>query len=155
MRNLAALILALCSVASAIAADDPFIGVWKMNPEKSKYKEGAPPKEQIATITIAGGEMTVHVAAVTADGRKTLVYYSIPAEGGMGKMSETSPAYDGISGKHIGPNEREITRWKDGKGVFTARSTITEDGKTMYTFSKGISPVGKPVDAAIVYDRIK
>jgi hypothetical protein len=155
MRSYATLTLALFSLAGTLSAADVFIGTWKMNPAKSKYKEGAPPREQIATITISGGDMTVHVAAVTSDGRNTLVYYSIPAEGGVGKMSETSPAYDGISGKHIGPNEREITRWKAGKAVFTARSTITADGNTMYTFSKGISPTGKPVDAAIVYDRIR
>jgi glyoxylase-like metal-dependent hydrolase (beta-lactamase superfamily II) len=136
-------------------AVDPFVGTWKMNPEKSVYKEGNPPKEQIATITVQGGDMTVNVAAVTAEGKNTLVSYSIPADGGMGRMSETSPAYDGISGKHIGPYEREISRWKDGKVVFTARSVIAPDGKSMKTTSKGISPVGKPVDASLVYDKIK
>jgi len=143
------------TLGAADPAPDPFIGTWKMNPSKSTYKQGAPPQEQIATITVTGGKMTVSVAAVTAEGKKTLVSYWIPSEGGMGEMSDTSPAYDGISGKHIGPNEREISRLKEGKSVFTARSVITPDGKTMYTTSKGISPLGKPVDARIVYDKIR
>lgn len=154
----AKLILTLAFAATLPGADpaaDPFIGTWKMNPAQSIYKQGAPPKEQIATITVAEGRMTVSVAAVTAEGRKTLVSYWIPWDGGMGEMSETSPAYDGISGKHIGPREREISRLKDGKPVFTARSVITPDGNAMYTTSKGISPLGKPVDARIVYDKIK
>ena len=158
MRS-AQLILPLLAFAATLgAADpapDPFVGVWKMNPAKSTYKEGAPPKEQIATIAVTNGKMTVSVAAVTAEGKKTLVSYWIPSDGGMGEMSETSPAYDGISGKHIGPNEREISRLKEGKAVFTARSVIAPDGNTMYTTSKGISPLGKPVDARIVYDKIK
>jgi hypothetical protein len=158
MRSLK-LTLALFVFAASLCAADPavdsFIGTWKMNPAKSSYKEGAPPKEQIATITVSNGRMTVSVAAITAEGKKTLVSYWIPADGGKGEMSDTSPAYDGITGKHIGPNEREISRWKDGKPVFTARSVISPDGNTMYTTSTGISPLGKPVDAHIVYDRIK
>jgi len=155
--RLATLILALIASAGALRASDadPFVGTWKMNPAKSHYKVGTPPKEQIATITVSGGDMTVDVAAVTAEGRKTRVFYTIPYDGGMGKMSETSPAYDGISGKHIGPREREISRWKDGKAVFTARSVVSRDGKSMSTVSKGISPVGKPVDASLVYDKVK
>jgi hypothetical protein len=153
----ATLLLAVVASASALcAADpDPFVGTWKMNPAKSHYKLGTPPKEQIATITVSGGDMTVDVAAVTAEGKKTRVFYTIPYDGGRGKMSETSPAYDGISGKHIGPYEREISRWKDGKPVFTARSVVSPDGKSMSTVSKGISPVGKPVDASLVYDKVK
>ena len=146
---------AILTIAGSLSAADPFVGTWKMNPEKSVYKQGSPPKEQIATITVQGSDMTVSVAAVTAEGKKTLVSYTIPYDGGMGKMSETSPAYDGISGKHIGPNEREISRWKDGKVVFTARSVIAPDGKSMQTLSKGISPVGKPVEATLVYDKVK
>ena len=151
----AKLILTLMACASALCAADPFVGVWKMNPAKSNYKEGAPPKEQVATITVKDGQMTVSVAAVTSEGKKTLVSYWIPYDGGMGKMSETSPAYDGISGKHLGPSEREISRWKDGKVVFTARSVVSSDGKSMQTVSKGTSPVGKPVDASLVYDKIR
>jgi hypothetical protein len=146
--------IALTAFAATLCAADPFVGTWKMNPAKSQYKQGAPPKEQIATITVEGGEMRVHVAAVTAEGKKTLVFYTIPYDGGKGKMFETSPAYDGISGTHIGPNEREISRWKDGKVVFTARSVVSPDGKSMSTLSKGVSPLGKPVDAHVIYDRI-
>jgi hypothetical protein len=146
---------ALLAFAAALSAADPFVGTWKMNLAKSKYKAGAPPKEQIATITVTGSDMTVRVDAINADGRKTVVSYTIPYEGGMGKMSETSPAYDGISGKHIGPYEREISRWKDGKAVFTARSVVSADGNSMLTSSKGVSPQGTPVDASIVYDKIK
>ncbi len=152
----ARLILVLAALAATLcAADDPFVGTWKLNLAKSDYKTGGAPMEQIATITVSSGEMTVHVAAVNADGRKTLVYYSIPYKGGFGKMSEPSPAYDNISGTQISLYEREITRWKDGKGVFTAHSVVAPDGKTMATISKGISPQGKPVQASIWYDRIK
>jgi len=152
----AALMVALLGLAATVAAaKDPFVGKWKMNPAKSKYSVGMLPQEQIATITVHGRDMNVKVAAITAEGKKTVVHYSIPYDGGMGKMSETTPAYDGILGRHIGPNEREISRLKGGKVVFTARSVVSDDGKSMATFSKGVSPTGKPVEAHLVYDKVK
>lgn len=153
---LAAVMAALLFAATDLsAARDPFVGKWKMNPAKSKYSVGMLPREQIATITVHGRNMNVKVAAITAEGKKTVVHYSIPYDGGMGKMSETTPAYDGILGRHIGPNEREISRLKGGKVVFTARSVVSGDGKSMATFSKGVSPTGKPVEAHLVYDKLK
>jgi hypothetical protein len=125
-----------------------------MNPTKSRYLVGTPPKEQIVTITETASDLQVKVDGIAADGTKTVVFYTIPLEGGIGKMFETSPAYDGISGKHLGPYEREISRLKDGKAVFTARSVVSKDGSSMAVHSQGISPLGKPVDAHIVYDRL-
>jgi len=150
------LVLALIGFAAvAGAARDPFVGTWRMNHAKSKYAAGLPPREQIATITVKGRNMQVKVEAITAEGKKTVVRYEIPYDGGMGRMFETSPAYDGILGKHLGPYEREISRLKDGKAIFTARSIVSPDGNLMSVYSKGVSPLGKPVEAHVVYDRVK
>jgi len=154
MRYTRLMAVLLCCAATACAADS-FVGKWKVNLAKSEYKQGTPPKEQIVTMAEVGSDLTVRVEGVVADGSKTLVYYTIPLEGGPGKMFETSPAYDGISGKHLGPNEREIIRWKDGKAVFTAHSTVSADGNSMVAITKGVSPLGKPVDAVIYYEKLK
>jgi hypothetical protein len=145
----------LVFAAATTAARDPFVGIWRMNHAKSKYAAGLPPREQIATITVKGRNMQVKVEAVTAEGKKTVVHYEIPYDGGMGRIFETSPAYDGILGRHLGPYEREISRLKDGKAVFTARSIVSPDGNLMSVYSKGVSPLGKPVEAHVVYDRVK
>jgi hypothetical protein len=156
MRRAVLVMAALLFAATvSAAAKDPFVGTWKMNAAKSKYAVGMLPREQIATITVRGHDMRVKVAAITAEGKKTVVHYTVPYDGGMGKMFETTPAYDGILGRHIGPNEREISRLKDGKVVFTARSIVSDDGKFMATFSKGLSPTGKPVEAHLVYDKVR
>ena len=148
------LIAAFFGLAAMLCAADSFVGVWKLNLAKSEYKVGAAPKEQIVTMTEEDGNLRVRVNAVTAEGKKTVVDYTVPLEGGTGKMNP-SPAYDGITGTHIGPNEREISRLKDGKPVFTARSTVAPDGKTMIGHSKGISPLGQPVENTLFYEKIK
>lgn len=127
-----------------------------MNPTKSSYVRGAPPREQIATITVTGSDLRVQVDGITPDGTKTIVSYTVPYEGGTGQMDlKSSPAYDGVTGRHLGIRKREISRWKNGEAVFTALSNVSEDGKTMSVHSSGISPVGKPVEAFVVYDKLK
>lgn len=151
----APMLLSATLFASPLLAADPFVGQWKLNLAKCDYKQGSPPREQIVTITEAAGDLTVRVDGVQSDGTKTVVYYAVPVEGGKGKMFESAPAYDSISGKHIGPGEREIIRWKDGKEVFNAHAKVSADNKALTAYTVGVSPLGKPVEAHIYYDRLK
>ena len=107
------------------------------------------------TLSVEGANLRVQVVGTTADGVKTLVSYRVPYEGGVGRMdSESSSAYDGISGKLLGPKEREISRLKGGKVVFTAHAEISVDGRTLTVASKGVSPAGTPVEAHQIYEKI-
>ena len=150
----ARILFASMALTATLCAADPFVGTWKMNPAKSEYKQGTPPKEQIATITVEGNEMHVHVAAVTAGGRRAGLLHN-PLRRREGEDVRNIARLRRHLGTHIGPNEREISRWKDGKVVFTARSVVSPDGNSMSTFSKGVSPLGKPVDAHVIYDKLK
>ena len=153
MRNLR-LILAVIGLAAVLGAADPFVGVWKLNVAKSDFKSGPVPRQQITTITEAAGETRIRIDGIASDGTTTLVDYSIPTNGGMGKM-EKSAAYDGVRARMIGPGEREISRLKDGKVVYTVVGKLAADGKSITTVSKGLNPMGKPVEASLVYDRVK
>jgi len=153
MRHLK-LTLLLIGLATVLTAADPFVGVWKLNVDKSDFKSGPKPKQQITTITESNGETRIRIDGIAPDGTPTLVDYSIPTNGGMGKM-EKSLAYDGVSAKLIKPGVREISRWKDGKVVYTVTGTLAADGKSITTVSKGLNPMGKPVEAHLLYDRIK
>ena len=63
------LMLVLLGFAATLCAADPFVGTWKMNPAKTKYKAGTAPKEQTVTITEAGTDLNVSVAGTAADGK--------------------------------------------------------------------------------------
>lgn len=147
-------IVVLLGFAATLCAADPFVGTWKMNPTKTKYKVGTAPKEQTVTITETGGDLNVKVAGTATDGSKISVAYTIPAAGGMGSIVEPS-SYDGISGKRIGPNEREMSYMKGGKTVYTAHSKVSTDGNSLSVASKGVNPLGQTVDGNVVYDKEK
>jgi len=152
MRNLKLMLLAT-GLAATLSAADPFVGVWKLNMAKSNFKSGAP-RQQTTTITESNGQTRIRIEGIAADGTPTLVDYTIPTNGGVGTMQK-SKAYDGVSAKMLGPGEREIDRLKDGKVVYTVVGKVSADGKSITTVSKGVNPVGQPVENTGVYDRVK
>jgi hypothetical protein len=147
----AKLAFALFGFAAVLIAAEPFAGTWKLNLEKSTYKTGTPPKEQTATIAEAGSDLEVTISGTAADGTATMSHYTVPAQGGEGKIIQ-SP-YEAVSGKRIGPNEREVRYSKGGKVILTTNNTVSADGKTVTVNVKGTSAQGQPVDAVVVYDK--
>jgi hypothetical protein len=147
----AKLAFALLGLAALLVAADPFAGTWKLNLEKSKYKTGTAPKEQTATIAEAGSDLEVTISGTAADGTATMSHYTVPAEGGEGKIIE-SP-YEAVSGKRIGPNEREVRYSKSGKVVLTTHNRVSADGNTVTVHVKGTNAQGQPMDAVVVYDK--
>ena len=139
----------LLAFAMVLVAADPYAGTWKLDPAKSKYKSGAPPKEQIVTISESGGDLDIVVKGVASDGTPLSGHYSIPASGGTGKMIESS-AYDGVSGRRIGPRERETNYSKNGKVVYTIHSNVSSDGKTLTSHVKGTNAAGQKVEGTNV-----
>ena len=144
-------LLVLLGFAATMFAADPFVGTWKMNPAKSKFKVGAAPKEQTVTIGESGGDLTVNVMGTAADGSAIAFSYTAPSAGGVGKIN--SAAYEGIAGKRMGPKEREMGYMKGGKEIYTTHSKISADGKSLTVTSKGLNPIGKNVEGSITYDK--
>jgi hypothetical protein len=148
------LAFALLASAMTLVAADPFVGTWKLNSAKTKYKEGTAPKEQSVTITESGKDLIIKVAGVAGNGSPIALSYSVPATGGEGKLIEGT-GYDGIAGKRHGANERETLYKKGGKTVYTTHAKITDDGNTLAVTTKGINPVGQKVEGETVYDKQK
>ena len=144
-------LLLLLGCAAAMFAADPFVGTWKMNPAKSKFKMGAPSKEQTVTIGESGSDLTVKVSGTAADGSPIALSYTVPSAGGPGKID--SSAYDSIVARRKGPTEREMGYMKGGKEIYTTHSKISADGKSLTVTSKGLNPIGKNVEGTIIYEK--
>ena len=138
-------------LAAILVAAEPFAGTWKLNSAKTKYKTGTAPKEQTVTISEAGTDLDVTLSGTAADGGAIMSHYTVPAQGGDGKIIQST--YEAVSGKRIGPNEREITYSKGGKAMLTAHSRVSADGKTLTVNVKGTDAQGKPVVGVAVYDK--
>jgi len=147
----ARLLFVLFAFTAALIAADPFVGTWKLNSAKTKYQTGMPPKEQTVTFSEEGSTLHVMVKGTSVDGKTISSHFTVPAEGGAGKIIE-SP-YEAVTGKNISANERETAFSKGGKVVYTATAKRSAGGKALTVTVKGLNALGQNVDGAAVYDK--
>jgi hypothetical protein len=150
MRYSKPLLLVLAFAGTLLAAD-PFVGTWKLNSEKSKYKTGAPPKEQTVTFSEQGTELHVMVKGISSDGQPISTHFIVPISGGSGKIVEST--YEAVSAKSATPNERETSFSKAGAVVYTAHAKRSADGKTMTVVVKGTNTSGQTVEGTNYYEK--
>ena len=148
----AKLVFMLLAPAIALMAADPGVETWKLNPAKSKFKTGTGPREQTITISESGSDLEIVLKGTNAAGAPTSGHFTVPANGGTGKIIEEGP-YDAVSGKRLNANDRETSFSKGGKVVLTAHGKVSKDGKTMTIATKGTNPAGQMVENTAVYEK--
>jgi hypothetical protein len=136
-NRLATSILAFVLVGGiGIAADNPFIGTWKLNTDKSKFTGTTntfePTPAGDIRLTSGGLEYTFK-----ADGRE----------------------YDGPVGGKVSWTQVDDRTWAsttkvDGRVLVTSTRTLSPDGKTMTMISKGTKPNGQDFEDTTIFERV-
>ena len=140
---------------AATSQTDPFVGVWKLSAEKSKYEAGGAPSSFTRTYEDRGGGtivMTTDVSIPEGSTRAYLVYrrdgqpYPEAAVGASSIRMVTVKAVDArtedmyviVDGK---TSEKPVT------------ITVSADGSTMRQVVSGKNTKGQPFTNTLVYDR--
>ncbi len=139
-------------MASAASASDPFIGTWKLDPGKSKYSSGAPPREMTIQIDAEGDNLRIAAHGADEDGSPLSVMYSLPDKGGNGQVQHGF--FDSVGSAYISVDVRHTTYLKDGKEMMSRRTVLSDQGRTMRSSVKGTNAKGHPVAGEEVYERI-
>ena len=128
---------ALLSVlsASALAADDPFVGKWKFNPDKSQMN-GLDYKIEDA----GGGQYRF----IFGDDVETL---TLDGKGHVTKYGDT------WSIKTTGPGSWESTSERDGKVTSKSKWTVSADNQTFTSLDENMRPDGSTGKAEAVFKR--
>jgi hypothetical protein len=132
-RSIAIALVASCVLsltAAALAADDPFIGTWKLNIGKSTLFGLTPPQsltlvikaidnglQEISDTVNAGGQANHRDQAYIADGKDH------PVTG--------NPNLDAYNLKRMDPLTTVFVTKKAAKEVTVWRNTISNNGKTL------------------------
>ena len=130
------LLLVACLVTSSVwAANDPFVGKWKVNPSKSKLND----------------EMKVEVAGAN---RYAITF----APGLVDTVVADGSDQPGLRGTTLsvtvkGPNSWEVIRKMKGRTLLTAYWTLSEDGKTLNDAYTEYAPDGSTSSLPYVYER--
>ena len=152
LRLLGNLVVSTLVFAVALWAADPFVGNWKLNTAKSKYKQGQPPKEQTISIAEVGSDLVIGVEITSNAGKSVSSKYKVPARGGDGTVVEASD-YDAVTAKRLGERERDTRMSKGAKEVRSVHSTVSRDGKTMTINVMGTDPMGQPIEGILLFEK--
>lgn len=145
------LIALLLVVTVDLWAADPWVGTWKLNAEKSRFNPGPAPKSRTMIFEQIADQMKATIEDISADGTKTSTTSTgkydgepFPA-GGEGNYT--------FAVKTVKPNIREMTFMQNGKPLYTGRSVLSKDGKTMTATTEGTNSEGKPFHHVVVYEK--
>jgi len=137
------------------SAQDPFLGVWKLSAEKSKYEAGGAPKSFTRTYEDRGGGtifMTTDVTIPEGSTRAYLVYrrdgQPYP-EAALGAQSIRM-----VTVKAVDSRTEDLYFIVDGKtSERPSTITISPDGLTMTQVVSGKNSKGQAFTNTVVYDK--
>lgn len=154
-RFVVAFILVVFAAGAVLVGqmDNPHLGTWKLNPAKSKYNAGGPPKSGTTKIEPAGAGVKYTVEQTLADG--TLRHWEFTAnyDGKDVRVTGENPLGNTVALTRVDARTVRIVSKQDGKPTVNQTSVVSTDGKSRTVTTKGTSPSGEAVDGTIVYER--
>jgi hypothetical protein len=146
------LTLAFCLAAvMCFAANDAFMGTWKLNEAKSKIGAGSP-KNHTVTYEAAGDDIKVTIDGTAADGTAMHSEWTGKFDG-KDYPSTGNPNEDMRSAKQVNARTIDVTSKKDGKVVLTAHVVLSADGKSRTVTTHVTDAKGKKITSTAVYDK--
>lgn len=131
-----ACLAALVMAAGIVAAENPFVGTWKLNPARSKFTGETVKFEHTASgaIQLSAGGLTY---TFKPDGRE----YPAP-------LGYTA------AWRQLDERTWEVVNRLNGEVISTETIKLSPDGKTRTEISKGTKPNGESFQDTAVYERI-
>lgn len=147
---IASLVLAMATVT--FAADDPFVGTWKLNVAKSKGFSGHAPKSDIGKIEAQDNGIKWTGDGVDAEGKAGHTEFSAKFDG-KDYPATGFPNIGTISVRKIDSNTLVTLDKMAGKVVGSWRFTVSKDRKTLTCATKGKDAKGQDFNLTMVYDK--
>jgi hypothetical protein len=129
------LLMIACAVTGALwAADDPFVGDWKLNPARSKLTD-------VMKVESAGANK---YAFNFGGGAETIVVDGTDQFAGFGTTLAVTVE---------GPDAWKVVRKKNGRMIVTGDWKLSKDGNMLTDNFTGIKPDGSTYNLKYVYKR--
>ena len=143
----------LLSVAAAAMcfANNPTLGTWKLNENKSTFGDGAG-KTTLVVWEKVGDQDKCTVDGTDADGNKTHTVWTGKLDGKDYPVTGDAQA-DTRSFKLSGEHKIDMVSKKDGKTVGDGTIVVAEDGKTRTVTNTMTNAKGEKVTSTLAYDK--
>ena len=134
-RTFELLLVACLGTGALWAANDPFVGEWKLNPARSKLTD------QMKVESVGANKYAFDFGGGNAE---TIVLDGTDQLGVFGSTLSVSVE---------GPDTWKVIRKKDGRLLITATWKLSKDGNTLTDDFTGIEPNGSTFNLNYVYKR--
>lgn len=132
--------------------EDPFIGLWELDPQGSQYEYGQPPLSGRYHIHPHGDGYLITMEWSTAKGQShRLSYRGIPD--GKEYPSENPAVADTVSMNRVDHRTLDSTAKKAGHVTSYACRVLSADGRTMTITQSGTTPEGRDFTNLSIYKR--
>ena len=133
-RTFELLLVACLGTGALWAANDPFVGEWKLNPARSKLAD------QMKVESVGANKYVFDFGG----GSETIVVDGTDQPGNFGST---------LSVTVEGPDTWKVIRKKDGRMLITATWKLSKDANTLTDDFTGIEPNGSTFNLNYVYKR--
>lgn len=133
-RTFELLLVACLGTGALWAANDPFVGEWKLNPARSKLTD------QMKVESVGANKYVFDFGG----GSETIVVDGTDQPGNFGST---------LSVTVEGPGTWKVIRKKDGRMLITATWKLSKDDNTLTDDFTGIAPNGSTFNLNYVYKR--
>jgi len=140
------------SIAHSTSLDDPVLGTWKLNVEKSKFVPGPGWQSQIRVYQISPAGVLVTWTGLDAKGEKMQVSYTYEYDGRDYPMAG-SGSYDTLNAVRVDARTVKSEEKRSGKTVGIAVRTVSPDGKILTITDEGTNRKGQAFSQVLVFDR--
>jgi hypothetical protein len=134
-----------------VTPTDPFIGIWKMNPGKSKFSYPAPKSFSIIVEARQDGFQCLE-ELVNAEGKTIRRRYACNYDG-KDYPIEGDPDMDTISFGELKGNVGEYVIKKGGSEIIRGQSVVSGDEKTWIDVGQGKGAGGMPFTFSIFMEK--
>jgi hypothetical protein len=147
------LTLAFCFLGAAVcfAADDAFIGTWKLNEAKSKLSAGGP-KNTTVVYEAAGDNVKITTDGTGGDGKPAHSEWTGKFDGKDYPVTG-DPTTDTRSYKKVDDRTLAFTNKKGDKVTISGRIVVSADGKSRTVTLHGTDSNDKKFTSTSVYDK--
>ena len=135
------------------AADDPLMGSWKLNPAKSSFYAGRPPKAWTNRYSPSGPNgLSCQSDRTSARGETAHIEFNASFDGSDFPL-RGDPSRDAVSVKRVNAYAYIANYKKAGEIVQRHYWVVSKDGKTLMISATGMSPDGELTHNLIVFDK--
>jgi hypothetical protein len=135
----------------ALAADDPFMGTWKLNAAKSKIGAGAATNTTVVYAP-AGDSVKVTVDGVDGSGKPSHSEWTGKMDGKeypvTGDSNADMRSYTKVNAKTV-----SFKQTKGGKVTLSGKIAVSADGMSRTVTTETTTADGKKVASTVVYDK--